>query len=310
MPVDRVQGRKEALVNMAFKTSCPPDVSAKSRVVAVCGVTNYENGAAQNENGESYTDIKTEAQVWLTTEEPKDLVMKNLRVVPRTILLERFLSTLHEQAILAARNDEQLIVFVFGHGDPSTHGVHIGGECKKPQDIPRLTMEQSKRALPPGVKVTLFTTACYSGNWLVQPNTNQATFLNLTGVPGAGIDEQTQSWSFSRNAGRACGSSIASAIVQSVIAIDEERDATGDILTHPTYMGLALRISETVSKIHSMAEEQCIHFSAQGDEWEAHFGKRTRFPLVRFKEAWESLRSLPPSGVQLGDHSNQGGAIS
>lgn len=201
-------------------------------------------------------------------------------------------------------------MFVFGHGDLSTHGVYIGGECKKSQDIPRLTMEQFKRALPRRVKVTLFTTACYSGNWLVQPNTNQATFLNLTGVTGAGIDEQTRSWSFSRSAGRACGSSIASAIAQSVITIDEEGDATGAILTHPAYMGLALRIFETVSKIHSMAEEQCINFSAQDDEWEAHFKKGTGFPLVRFKEAWESLRSLPPSGVQLGDHSNQGGAVS
>ncbi|PGH34709.1 hypothetical protein GX50_02497 [[Emmonsia] crescens] len=42
---------------MEFRTSCPPDVSAKSRVVAVCGVTDYENGAAQNEDGWFFSDF-------------------------------------------------------------------------------------------------------------------------------------------------------------------------------------------------------------------------------------------------------------
>ncbi|KAK2812267.1 hypothetical protein FQN50_001625 [Emmonsiellopsis sp. PD_5] len=326
--------------NMAFRTSCPPDIPPKSRIVAVCGITDYNDMASPSKDGRFFSDfylfyhllsppnIKTEAQSWLTTESPADLVKKygeyahgdprgerkvvlekdtveqirqsgrNLRVVDsRAALLERFLSTLREQASLAAERNEQLIVFVFGHGDQDTHGVYLGGEGDSINNLPRLRMSDFRRAVGLKVNVTLFTTACYSGGWLVQPNSNKETFVNMTGITGSGIEQETRSWSYSRSVGRACGSSIASAVMQSIISIDEEKEIDrAEVRNHPTYMSLADEIFQTISKIHPLAGEQQVHFSAQNDEWEAHFGKRTGFSLNRFKDGWDSLRSIPPSG--------------
>ncbi|KAK2753836.1 hypothetical protein FQN55_000200 [Onygenales sp. PD_40] len=208
--------------NMAFRTSCPPDVPPKSRIVAVCGITDYNGLASPSEDGWFLSDfylfyhllsppsIETEAQFWLTTESPAYLVEKygeyahgdprgerkvvlekdtieqirqsgNLRVVSRAVLLERFLSTLREQASMAAERNEPLIVFVFGHGDLDTHGVYIGGEGGSINNLPRLRMCDIGRSVGLKVNATLFTTACYSGGWLVQPNSNKETFVNVTG---------------------------------------------------------------------------------------------------------------------------------
>lgn len=368
MPVDRVRGKKEALADMAFKISCPPDVPARSRVVAVCGVTDDDNEASPSNDGWFFSDfylfhhlmspmrqtpnssvivtrtniiadIRTEAQFWLTTEAPEKLVEKygeyahgdprkerkvvldkhtlepiklagNIRVVPREALLERFLSTLREQATIASQRKEQLIVFIFGHGDLDTHGVYLGKPSGRRDQYPDLLIQDFRRALPPDVNVTLFITSCYSGGWLVEPRVNKKVHLNLTGITGSGPGEETRSWSVSRSIGRACGSSVASAIMQTIIGVDEEGDQGQEVYNHPTYMGLAARVFETISKIHSLADEQNIHFSAQDDEWEVHFGKRTGFPLKSFKEGWDSLRSIPPSNAySLGDNANPAATI-
>jgi hypothetical protein len=57
MPVDRIQGTKKALPNIAFKTTCPPDVPVRSRVVAVCGVTDYKNLAHPEKDGWFFSDF-------------------------------------------------------------------------------------------------------------------------------------------------------------------------------------------------------------------------------------------------------------
>ncbi|EFR01091.1 hypothetical protein MGYG_04095 [Nannizzia gypsea CBS 118893] len=339
IPVDRIQGRKEALADIAFKISCPPDISPTSRVVAVCGVTDYDGQASPSVDGWFFSDfylfhhllspmhVTTQAQVWLTAESPESLVQKygeyahgdprkerrvvldkdtlgsieragNIRVVPSTILLERFLATVREQSRIAAQHNEQLIVLIFGHGDQDTHGICLGQVKEEAYEPQLLFINDFHRATTAEAKVTLFTTACYSGGWLVQPICKKSTGLNVTGITGSGIKQETRSWSLSRSVGRACGSSIASAIVQSVVGIEDEGQERMNVLTHPTYMGLAASIFKTVSNIHSLADQQGIHFYSQNDEWEMHFGRRTGFSLEYFREGWSSLRPIPPSGTK------------
>ncbi|PGG95401.1 hypothetical protein AJ79_10075 [Helicocarpus griseus UAMH5409] len=60
---------------MAIKTSCPPDIRAKSRIVAVCGATDYDDSASNSRDGQFF-NINTEEQLWLTSEDPKDLLAK------------------------------------------------------------------------------------------------------------------------------------------------------------------------------------------------------------------------------------------
>jgi len=136
-------------------------------------------------------DVPSSNQFWLTCEKPEDLVAKytkyshgdpkeerrivlekdtlpritqagNLRVVPREDLLERFLSTLREQARLAAEADEHLLILIFGHGDPNSYGVFVGGKGD-PEKAPILHMNNVKRLLPKDASVTLLMTSVSPG---------------------------------------------------------------------------------------------------------------------------------------------------
>jgi hypothetical protein len=149
---------------------------------------------------------------------------------------QQFLSTLKEQAQLASESDEHLLVLIFGHSDLEFHRIFIGANS------PRLDIKHVKRRLCPNTFATLFLTSCYSGGWLVQPCTNRETFQNPTGVSAAGPTRKSISWPFSRSLGRASGGTVATAIVQSLIAIEESDTAEREIRRHPTYISLAMSI--------------------------------------------------------------------
>lgn len=274
------------------------------------------------------------SQIWLTCEEPEELVKKyreyvfphgdpgkkrrvvldedtlprikqegnsTIQVVPREALLERFMKTLEEQANLASVHREHFIVLIFGHGDADGYdGVYYNGGKEGPEDdAPRLHMGHVKRILSTGVDVTLFMTSCYSGGWLVEPKTNSRNSINAMGVTEK--DEEARSWSGSRSIKRAYRSStIASAILQLVANIEEEGEEEQDVREHPIYRDLASSIFEAVKKINTMAsaQGQGIHFSIQNDEWETYYQPRTGPPLTSFKERWEPLREIAPSDTE------------
>jgi hypothetical protein len=227
----------------------------------------------------------------------------NLRVVPREDLLERFISTLREQAQLAAEADEHLLILIFGHGDPKSCGVLVGGKGSR-EKAPILNVNNVERLLPKNASVTLVMTSCYSGGWLVHPDiTNRrGELVNTTGIAAAGPEEESRSWPLSRSIGRACGSIAATAILQSLIDIEEATPEEEEVQEHPTYIELAYSIFETLKKLDHFGEDQQIHFASQDDEWEMEYRRRLGLPLASYKDRWESLRQIPASGNQdLGD---------
>jgi hypothetical protein len=62
------------------------------------------------------------------------LAAGNLRVVPQEDLLERYLNTVREQAIEAARLEEHLVLLIFGHGSLDHH-VLVGNAFLKMNDM-------------------------------------------------------------------------------------------------------------------------------------------------------------------------------
>ncbi|OKL56072.1 hypothetical protein UA08_08591 [Talaromyces atroroseus] len=328
--VGRTTGTTQDLEGLSFPVACPPDIGPKTRLVAVCGCTDEEGQASPEKDGWflsdfylfhhlfSRTEGPTPAQIWMTCEEPEDLVHKyteyahrdpkeerkvvldksmlpkiqqsgSLRVVSRRDLLERFLSTLREQSREAQNNNEHLLVMILGHGDDETFGVALGG------NEPNLRMEDVKRALQPNTPTALFMTSCFSGSWLVQPDTNISRHMNVSGMTGAGPEAQSTSWPLSASLRRARGSRITSAILRSTIAIEEsqETEATSQIRQDPTYWAFSNSIYDTYRRLDSFAEETQIHFSAQDDQWELHFKRRSGMTLSQLKTRWESLRSIP-----------------
>ncbi|QKX58006.1 uncharacterized protein TRUGW13939_05126 [Talaromyces rugulosus] len=334
--VGRVTGTKEDLKDREFMTACPPDVPPRSRIVAVCGITDYKNRASPAKDGFFFSDFYlfhhllspgvgvTPQQIWITSEEPRDLIGKyreyvygdpkggrrvvlnedmlqqiqvsgTIRVVQRDQLLERFVSTVREQACLAADADEHLVILIFGHGQWGTYGVHIGHNGRR--EIPVLHIEDINRALKPNNKVTLFSTACYSGGWLVQPDVNRYRHINTTGIAAAAPTRESISWPVSASVGRAGGSVFAGSILQSLIDLSESPDRH-QILEDPTYIELANSVYVAYNKLNPYPEDQGIHFSAQDDTWEKQYEQRVGIPLSRFRERFESLPSIPDGEYQ------------
>ncbi|KAL4782516.1 hypothetical protein BJX76DRAFT_369129 [Aspergillus varians] len=262
-------------------------------------------------------------QTWLTAESPEGLVRKyrefahgssrgerrvvldhsllpqikssgTIRVVEPEILLDRFVKAVQEQAELARERSEALLILIFGHGQPSTYHVEIGG--KKNTGTPHtLSIDLLKRTLPKTANITIFMTSCYSGGWLVQPNINHTKHLNVMGIAGSGPDQETRSWSLSKSLNRACGTSVASAILETLLETEQSDGVDESMLNNPTYMGLCAAIYDKAQSLDHFITQQQIYFSAQGDEWEEHWGKRTGAPLIGFRARWESLRAIPPS---------------
>ncbi|KAL2218376.1 hypothetical protein M432DRAFT_631996 [Thermoascus aurantiacus ATCC 26904] len=243
---------------MEFITHCPPDVPPKSRILGLCGITDWQNLASPQEDGWFFSDfylfhhllspmdVPSSNQCWLTCEKPEDVVAKYTK---------------------------------YSHGDPKKERRIV----LEKDTLPRITQAGNlrvvpredllERLLPKDASVTLLMTSCFSGGWLVQPDITDSReeLLNATGVTAAGPTEETRSWPLSRSVGHASGSIVATATLQSLIDIEEAAPEE--------------------------QEKQQIHF-AQDDEWETEYRHRLGLPLASYKDRWESLRKIPATGGQ------------
>ncbi|KAJ9250293.1 hypothetical protein DTO207G8_6218 [Paecilomyces variotii] len=299
--IGRTPGTTEDMNGLSFATDCPPDIGPRTRLIAVCGITDDHDQASPTKDGWFFSDFylfhylfshphgPTPSQIWMTSEKPEDLVQKyteyahedakgerkvvldqnmipgieqsgSLRVVPRKDLLERFLSSLREQSLLAKNENQHLVVLLFGHGDLETFGLALGG------DEPNLKIEDVQHALQPGTPVTLFMTSCFSGGWISQYQSSVRKYdheCNCT--------------------------------VQTSIAIEESQE-TAEIRHDPTYFSFAQAVYDSCKRLDHFADEKPIHFSAQDDQWGLHFKRRSGIPLSQLKSRWESLCSVPVVG--------------
>jgi hypothetical protein len=199
--------------------------------------------------------------------------------VPRKDLLERYLSTLKEQAAEAARYEEHLVLLIFAHGT-SAHEIEVGGST--------LHMKDLRHVLQPMSFITIFTTSCYSGGWLVHPDINQQQ-LNTTAITAAGDEGESSSWAVSASVGRASGSLAASAVLRCLI---DAEDASQERKEHPTYIEFSKSVYDCVKEMGALGNFQEIYFSAENDEWETSYQARLGLPLTLYKDKWLSLRQV------------------
>ncbi|KAK2759918.1 hypothetical protein FQN54_002653 [Arachnomyces sp. PD_36] len=343
----KTTGQPEDL-NSEFITHCPPDVQLHTRILAVCGVTDYADDASPTKSGfflsdfylffqllqpsHDFPDSSLSRQLWLTCESPRALVEKyseyahgdplkdrrivledrllpsienseRLRVVPRALIHERFLASLREQSRLAVEQGEPLLILIFGHGDAGSYGIQLGGDGNTDEG-PRMLIDQVQLALRPGTQATLLMTSCYSGGWLVRPDLKSIRpALDVTGIAAADHEHESYSWPVSSSVGRACGSRVTSAILRTLVDLDHPAASRDEMRYHPTYIELSERIRETLKKIDPLVNESGMRFSAQDDNWETEYRRRSGLPLLSYQTRWESLRLLRPGG---GKTSNPG----
>ncbi|KAI9371983.1 hypothetical protein BJX61DRAFT_543127 [Aspergillus egyptiacus] len=278
--------------------------------------------------------FRSSNQLWLTCVDPKTLVSKyneyahgsrsgdrrvvldetllnrieaskNIRVIPPEYLLERFLETLRSETQTAARENQPVLVFVFGHGEEGNFWVAIGGEGSA-ENSPRLTREKFNSAIRTGVDLTLLITSCFSGGWVFKPMgdplLSSAKKLNISGMTTVNDKEISKAWACSQSCGRTAGSIYATAILNALVSMSKmsSRDSSDVILDEdeeltatPTYINLCSTVYEAYKEHDPFYSTHGISFSAQDDNWHLEWRTRSGFPLLDYKTKWEELREVP-----------------
>ena len=227
---------------------------------------------------------------------------KNMRVFTRAELLEDFLRTFQEECRLAAGLGQPLLLMIFGHGDPKTYGVAIGG-AGTPRNAPRLKISQIAACLRGlDVSLTLLLTSCYSGGWALQPE------LNISAFTAAGPLKRSRAWDTSLG-GRSHGSFYATAVREAFIKMEDEkatqihphrsREPLDEEASSATYAELTKVIHSTLlyEIDPEFAPEDDVQFSAQDDKWELEWRKRSGVPLAKFQAQWDKLPRLAPQST-------------
>ena len=220
----------------------------------------------------------------------------NIRVFQRAQLLQDFLRTFKDECAMAAALDQPVLLMIFGHGDPKTYGVAIGG-AGSPRDAPRLRAHHLVASLRGiNVSLTMLLTSCYSGGWVLQPE------LNISALTAAGSEQMSEAWAPSLG-GRSHGSIFATAVRLAFTKLEDER-AT-QVHPHPsgeeidderlstTYAELARTIHSTLLyDVDRLGNRHYIQFAAQNDEWALEWRKRSGVPLAQFQAQWDKLPSM------------------
>lgn len=239
-----------------------------------------------------------------------------LRVVPPKDLLERFLATLRSETQIAAAENQQVLVLVFGHGDDTTYGVSIGGLGTNAA-APKLTQKAFDAAVQSGVELNLLITSCFFGGWVIKPMKESNKKLNITGMTAVNASEESISWAKSTSCGRAGGSVYATAVFNALMQTTEADKLNSsdpsaldneEIYGSPTYINLCNAVYDASKEIDPFFRTHGISFAAQDDKWDSEWRTRSGFPLVHYREKWEGLRqvhsdqspSQPDSGATLG----------
>ena len=237
---------------------------------------------------------------------------KNMRVFSRAELLEDFLRTFQEECRLAASLGQPLLLMIFGHGDPQTYGVAIGGGGA-PRDAPRLKISQIAACLRSlDVSLTLLLTSCYSGGWVLQPE------LNISAFTAAGPLEKIRAWDTSLG-GRSHGSFYATSVREAFVEMEDEkatqihphrpRDSLDEEASSATYAELTKVIHSTLlyDIDPEFGPDDDIRFSAQDDKWELEWRKRSGVPLAQFRAQWDKLPRLAPQSTAALSRKKTGG---
>lgn len=230
-----------------FNTHTPPDITEKTRIVAVCGVLHED--AHSKADGWLVSDFfafwhllsgMTTHQTWIHCLDLEVLVAgdgrylhgnpdKERKVVLDAGILDRALRSQHppvfvdpvglrgevirrirDECNFARSGKENVLVLLFGHGFLRTHGVWLGGIGASENPMANtLNLDQLKEAINgTESKVTLLTTHAFSGWWTCHPA------VNMTAMSAAGDLQESMSRRRTGLSGRYCGSIFASVVIE------------------------------------------------------------------------------------------------
>ena len=269
-------------------------------------------------------------QTWLTAADPSRLLEKygnylhghprcdrkvvlnqeilQSEITPVTIIepakmIESFLNEVAEASSRAKRNGCPLLLMLFCHGVENHHLLLNNNDIKRGLSITRL-----RGVLESGIAVTLFSTSCFSGGWAMTRD------LNITAMAAAECDKVSTSWRLSDSVKRACGGVFSGHTIEALTKIttpllpqdygpegppadedDSLQPSEANEVQTETYNEFCRAVVtaiDTDTDWHSALFTQ-FTFSAQDDQWEYSWSRRSGLPLARFKERWHQLPVYP-----------------
>ncbi|EFX00194.1 hypothetical protein CMQ_7196 [Grosmannia clavigera kw1407] len=346
--------RRSGNVPETFATLCPPFIYSNSIIVAA--TSPVLDDSDQKQDGWFISDFYAfnyifknlgQHQVWLTKVDPRILVKKfgnylhgnpfkdrkvvlsnelldNKELTAVTIvkdnLQEKFIKEAKRASELAVQTNAPLLLMLFCHGMEADRMKSPAGSSRMMLHSKHrgLEVQDLKDVLNPSARVTLITSACYSGGWVVHPD------LNNTSMAAADATSESISWNASGSIGRYCGSVFASSLIGTLTSVASPLVETGSATENPDDLSLkCLSLStsgslqpETPTEEQTLSYNAFCHevvdtlrtktrfsfahhltFSAQNDDWESAWMKRTGIPLAFFSDRWDKLVSCPYSGA-------------
>ncbi|KAI9783916.1 MAG: hypothetical protein M1816_001126 [Peltula sp. TS41687] len=304
-----------------------PDISPRSHIIGLLGTTDCDNLAAPGEDGWFLSDFYLfnyllqglgVSRAWFTCLEPDFLIEKyseyahgdpyhTRRIVldrnqrPTDVvvdtpkgLLDAFLKYLNDECTKAYAAQEPVFILIFGHGDVETFGVEIG--MSDDGTIPLLAMDSIREILGsmPGLKLSALLTSCFSGGWI--------THLNMTAMTAAGPKAVSDSWPASHSLGRCTGSVYTSAIID---VLQKEDTRAGHDSVSVSYRELTDQVRAKLLLLDKFGEQSDIRFSAQDDEWEQEYHRRTGIPVELYSQRLERLRTIPSTDREAHPHGDR-----
>ncbi|KAI9802886.1 MAG: hypothetical protein M1826_005040 [Phylliscum demangeonii] len=110
-------------------------------------------------------------------------------------------------------------------------------------------------------------------------------------MTAASANDVSESWAQSHSVGRATGSIFASAVSERLQMEDSPAKSVADDTI--SYWQFYQEVKAKLLLVDKHGENHDIRFSAQNDDWEMEYHKRTGIPVSAFKKRLASLRTIP-----------------
>ncbi|KAI1751919.1 hypothetical protein F4782DRAFT_531159 [Xylaria castorea] len=267
-------------------------------------------------HGSSYQDRKVVLSQDLI--EAKELIKPI--VVEQNDMVQRFLEEAKEVSGLARKNNIPLVLLVFCHGLP---GYQMMLDDKK-----GLTAKTLKAHLEPGAQVTLITTACYSGGWVVNPD------FNNTVMVAAGMESHSISWPLSISLGRACGLVFVSSFIKTLVSTTSpliesttqggpavlaggmrDRQTSSELQPESpneeqtlTYNAFCQAVWDSCKQFTNLYPQHSFSFSAKQPQWDHSWTGLTGIPITHYEERWKKLQTINCRGTHGNPYAATGDA--
>ncbi|OBR09835.1 hypothetical protein CH63R_05527 [Colletotrichum higginsianum IMI 349063] len=212
-------------------------------------------------------------------------------------MTSRFLEEVHAASRRTVENQVSLLLLVFCHSKGNWEFLLDSGNKEE-----GLSVAQLRGAIAKNCHATLYSTACYSGGWVVRDLTHSGHIpvddnMPATSKPKALFD----AWQNSPSIIPACGSIFANAVIDTLASstspLLESGDRDGELSVDKedgqqseAYQSFCHSVLD-VGSGHSryFAHLTSLTFDALNGQWDRSWNQWSGIPLVYFKERWNSL---------------------